>query len=607
MTGGLVQITTYGTQDIMLSGNPQITFFTMIYRRYTNFGKKTIEQSFENKVDFDTKSIAIIPKSGDLLSNITLRIKLPRYNLKIINELLATITNTNQQYTDLLTYIDFYNTYLKKFTTIVNKILYDLIDTFDIVNIVKNEILTNITTQEITQIINIILYIYNNDTSITNYFTNATLFKFVNNTLEYIYEGNITITYEIMCIYLQRYLEILNIFGKKLYDTHLDNIKNKRIYMNWINKIGIYLFDTIEFFIGSNSINKLSSDYINIHSQLYYQNQSLYDNIINNNIPKYISEDVYLYLPLPLWFEQKYGLAFPLVALQHNEIKLVIKTKNITECINWTFINEIDKNLLNKTLIENYNNTILSDLEISCLIEYIYLDNLERSKFAKSGHEYLITQVQELTFKNIDMQNNQFDLDFFHCSKELYWVCKNNNTNMFYDINNSNKYSSKNIDYINYIEQLGDNKRKFDVNIYNNGLIYLHNNIETVNIQEDIKKVNTFYYDTIIPIIKSSLIINGNNLANYEQKYFSCLHPYNYFKNSPEKGINVYSFSLSPTEIQPSGTCNFSRLPKVSLRIQLNPNLDTNNNEYDLKVFCVNYNILRIIGGLAGLAYTYNS
>ena len=53
MTGGLIQISTFGNQDIMLTGNPEITFFNVIYRRYTNFGVKFVETSFDNNIDFE--------------------------------------------------------------------------------------------------------------------------------------------------------------------------------------------------------------------------------------------------------------------------------------------------------------------------------------------------------------------------------------------------------------------------------------------------------------------------------------------------------------------------------------------------------------------------
>ena len=85
MAGGLIQVISSGNQDIMLTGNPEITFFNIIYRRYTNFGKKITLLSFDNNIDFGSTSILTIPKnSGDLLSRLTLRIKLPKIDISSI-------------------------------------------------------------------------------------------------------------------------------------------------------------------------------------------------------------------------------------------------------------------------------------------------------------------------------------------------------------------------------------------------------------------------------------------------------------------------------------------------------------------------------------------
>ena len=81
MTGGLIQIVNFGNQDIMLNGNPEITFFTTIYRRYTNFGKNYVLTSFDNEVGFNKTSTQVILKNGDLLSQIILKIKIPNFNL----------------------------------------------------------------------------------------------------------------------------------------------------------------------------------------------------------------------------------------------------------------------------------------------------------------------------------------------------------------------------------------------------------------------------------------------------------------------------------------------------------------------------------------------
>lgn len=81
MGGGLMQIAAYGEQDIYLVGNPQITFFKVVYRRHSNFSIESIEQSFTGDADFGKKVEAVIARgNGDLLSSIYLEVVLPALN-----------------------------------------------------------------------------------------------------------------------------------------------------------------------------------------------------------------------------------------------------------------------------------------------------------------------------------------------------------------------------------------------------------------------------------------------------------------------------------------------------------------------------------------------
>lgn len=79
-SGGLLQLVSVGRQDIYLSGNPQTTFFKQVYRRYTNFSIETQRIAFETAVDFGKLTSLSIPRSGDLLNQMVLEIKLPRLN-----------------------------------------------------------------------------------------------------------------------------------------------------------------------------------------------------------------------------------------------------------------------------------------------------------------------------------------------------------------------------------------------------------------------------------------------------------------------------------------------------------------------------------------------
>ena len=77
MTGGLLQLAAYGAQDIYLTGNPQITFFVGVYRRYTNFAIQNIPQYFNGNSDFGQKVYCQVDRIGDLINQVFLRVKLP--------------------------------------------------------------------------------------------------------------------------------------------------------------------------------------------------------------------------------------------------------------------------------------------------------------------------------------------------------------------------------------------------------------------------------------------------------------------------------------------------------------------------------------------------
>ena len=70
MGGGLMQLVAYGAQDIYLTGNPQITFFKVVYRRHTNFAVESIEQTINGSVASSSKVSITVARNGDLLSRV---------------------------------------------------------------------------------------------------------------------------------------------------------------------------------------------------------------------------------------------------------------------------------------------------------------------------------------------------------------------------------------------------------------------------------------------------------------------------------------------------------------------------------------------------------
>ena len=79
MGGGLMQLVAYGAQDVFLTGNPQITFFKIVYRRHTNFALESIEQTFTGTADFGRKVSCTVARSGDLITKMYLRVSFDEY------------------------------------------------------------------------------------------------------------------------------------------------------------------------------------------------------------------------------------------------------------------------------------------------------------------------------------------------------------------------------------------------------------------------------------------------------------------------------------------------------------------------------------------------
>ena len=98
----------------------------------------------------------------------------------------------------------------------------------------------------------------------------------------------------------------------------------------------------------------------------------------------------------------------------------------------------------------------------------------------------------------------------------------------------------------------------------------------------------------------AKLMLNGHDrFASRVGEYFSEVQPfYHHTKAAPKADVYVYSFSLRPEEHQPSGTCNFSRIDNATLT------LSVKNSATSLRVYAINYNVLRVVSGMGGLAYS---
>jgi len=179
-------------------------------------------------------------------------------------------------------------------------------------------------------------------------------------------------------------------------------------------------------------------------------------------------------------------------------------------------------------------------------VDYIYLDTDERRRFAQVSHEYLIEQVQEESWSATDQT-----LNFNHPVKELIWTNFNSTAGAF-----------------SPAELTSVTTDSYQLKL--NG----HDRFAVRNVK----------YFTRVQVMQHHSGCGGllaNNTAT---------------DGASNDGIAVYSFALKPEEHQPSGTCNFSRIDNAVLEGSGSPGAT--------RVYAVNYNVLRIMSGMGGLAYS---
>ena len=314
----------------------------------------------------------------------------------------------------------------------------------------------------------------------------------------------------------------------------------------------------------------------------------------NSSILLRSNESYTLYVPLEFWFCRNVGLALPLIALQYHEVKINIEYAQLSDMIDATpgnFSYDGDTRETN----DNSNHTSKSiELEDSELwVDYIFLDTDERRRFAQLSHEYLIEQLQFTGSERItsgftsggQTSLKSVKLNFNHPCKEIVWVVKpdaapsgsvQTDSNPPYRLN---AYASK--------------------PYWNN---YSNNEYNEYNHYHSIDDANEPYgYNCENPVKAVKLQLNGNErFSEREGEYFSVVQPYQHHENTPgnyKKGINLYSFALKPEEHQPSGTLNMSRIDSAHLQIATEKSGLIN-------IFAVNYNVLRILSGMGGLAYS---
>ena len=337
-----------------------------------------------------------------------------------------------------------------------------------------------------------------------------------------------------------------------------------------VPNFGHKLLKTIELEIGGQRIDKHYSEWLYIWNELSLPvgkrdgyNVMVGANARNLSTKLTNGQKYELYVPLEFWFCRNVGLALPLIALQYHEVKINIEYESDVLMVdkaatNFTFEEETKELVTGMVYHPNITLTGSVKLEEATLwVDYIFLDTDERRRFAQLSHEYLIEQLQftgadSITGGTTDSMKS-IRMNFNHPCKELVWTIKDTTTAGVY-----------------------------------------WNNYSTAVRGND-------HLDSANPVTNAKIMLNGNDrFATRKGDYFSLVQPYQHHENTPDKyhqGINVYSFALKPEEHQPSGTLNMSRIDTAVLSL-------SSSISGVISIYAVNYNVLRILSGMGGLAYS---
>lgn len=398
--------------------------------------------------------------------------------------------------------------------------------------------------------------------------------------------------------------------------------------ITYVDNIGHALIEEVELKIGGQPVDKHYGEWMEIWTQLSQSESKKrgLDIMLDRTGDLNTTGNKTVYIPLQFWFCRNIGLALPLVALQYHEVEIDLTFRPLSQLtthgsysyytgtkITATTVGLVKPNLTDTpslfssvkgkllkvanggtykialtdnnmdedgTEADPYILTLdastpitgsLTDAEVyitpngelastpsmtDCRVfmDFIYLDTYEKKEFANAKHRYLIEQVQYNGSQSIEagILTENIKLNFNLPVKELYWTIQLDSV-------------SRNNDLFNYSNTVA------------NGIVQDNS------------------------MSRAVILLNG--IERFQERtadYFRIIQPYQKHTRVPNKYFYMYSFALNPEDYQPSGCSNFSKIDTVDMNITMNSNTPVTN----MKVYALNYNILRISNGMGGVAFS---
>ena len=546
MPGGEIQLVAYGEENVFLNDNPQITFFKIVYKRYTNFSIETIKCNFFEQLSFGSKYTVEIPKTGDLMHKLWLVIDLP--SVPIIYNLQNTVDKR------------------LKFAW-ARKVAYALINYIDI------DIGGQVIDRQWGEWMNIL-----NELNTTNF--NSSLNEYIGNTPEFYEYKNTSSGIPSLRLHvpLQFWFFKNSGFALPLLALEYSSVR-LTIQLNEFSNCAIfspsnYIYISNYYGYGIPQEPLLQIDASGSYAWAEYDSIEIID----------ITDKSKLY---KLYYRQISNNTFITTSQQYFDtyVKKVIELfKNNTE-YNMDNTNNLDllpkffiyglksKSIFTPITKTGTNNVTgsyiykyISNISIKnmfLLIDYIYLDREERIQFYNNKHEYIIEQIYFTGNSILKNLSNKNSLEIINPCKLIVFMGQleyltNPNVNDFFNYNTT--FIRNNLQQIQGIPIIKSANFDFNSNQFSTPMDYS-------------------FYSKLLPFLSYPMAINNDNYG-------------------------IYKFCLYPINTQPSGSCNMSCFTNVDINTRFNK-IDVNNN-YIFKSYAITYNILKIVHGVSGLVFNSN-
>ncbi len=416
-----------------------------------------------------------------------------------------------------------------------------------------------------------------------------------------------------------------------------DIYSDSKYQFQWIKRIGEYIVRQVSLQIDTNqTVDTQYGEWFHASSELnldtgkktgYYRmighepemydpanapgNNGIYPDHSSISAPSIMNRK--LYLPLGFWFNKFSSMAFPLISVQKTIMYITFTFRKLQELYTVVDYGNTGKRIKPYQQQHYIGNFILPSTTTSILyvnprleINNVFLDTEERKRFALSTHEYLITQLQLIqqsynysTQVNVNLKNINKPIT------QLVWMIRRSDMEDVNDWSNYTNWNQGNIPPYSagYINPYGS-----QLTINSSNIIYYKNR----NILKG-AVLRLMANEITMGNYRNNDTPNGTLLNGKDSVFYNCMENYNANRNIPDEGIYTYSFSLDNTSMQPIGAVNFSSINNKDILLDMVPinpvekmnplygnTTSTYTYNYNVWMFAVNYDILKIMGGIVG-------